>query len=78
MRRPKPVASGEPPTLSKEAPRARGDGSYGGRSGARPTEQLEHEPHEVHGIDWFRHQNGEPGAYVLGEIVAGEKGVELW
>lgn len=24
------------------------------------------------------HQNGEPGAYVLGEIVAGEKGVELW
>ncbi len=24
------------------------------------------------------HENGEPGAYVLGEIVAGEKGVELW
>ena len=24
------------------------------------------------------HQNGEPGAYVLGEIVAGEKGVDLW
>ena len=23
-------------------------------------------------------ENGEPGAYVLGEIVAGEKGVELW
>ncbi len=24
------------------------------------------------------HENGEPGAYVLGEIVSGEKGVELW
>lgn len=24
------------------------------------------------------HENGEPGAYILGEIVAGEKGVELW
>ena len=24
------------------------------------------------------HANGEPGAYVLGEIVRGEKGVELW
>ena len=23
-------------------------------------------------------ENGEPGAYVLGEIIAGEKGVELW
>ena len=24
------------------------------------------------------HENGEPGAYILGEIVKGEKGVELW
>ena len=24
------------------------------------------------------HANGEPGAYVLGEIVPGEGGVELW
>ena len=24
------------------------------------------------------HESGEPGAYVLGEIVRGEKGVELW
>ena len=23
-------------------------------------------------------ENGEPGAYILGEIVAGEKGVTLW